>query len=186
MAAGPPVSPTCAGEPSTWCGPDREVLLSGGAVNSPQLLLLSGIGPAEHLREHSIDVAVHLPGVGENLHDHPAAGVIWDTKGTTDLTDYQTPARLLQWQIAGRGPLASNVGEAGGFMTTIDSLDAPDMQFHVAPTQFVDKRPARVNRPWLSPPPRRWWTWPAGGDCGCGRPIRVGTRDRPGLLRRPR
>ncbi|HEX4704049.1 MAG TPA: GMC family oxidoreductase N-terminal domain-containing protein [Pseudonocardiaceae bacterium] len=117
---------------------DREVLLSGGAVNSPQLLLLSGIGPAEHLREFGIDVAVHLPGVGENLHDHPAAGVIWDTKGTTDLTDYQTTGRLLQWQVAGRGPLSSNVGEAGGFMATRAELDAPDMQFHVAPTQFVD------------------------------------------------
>jgi choline dehydrogenase len=116
---------------------DREVLLSGGAINSPQLLMLSGIGPAEHLREHGIDVAVHLPGVGENLHDHPAAGVIWHTKGTTDLIDYQTTSRLMQWQLAGRGPLASNVGEAGGFTTTRD-LDAPDMQFHVAPTQFVD------------------------------------------------
>ncbi len=116
---------------------DREVLLSGGAINSPQLLLLSGIGPAEHLREHGIDVAVHLPGVGENLHDHPAAGVIWHTKGTTDLIDYQTTSRLMQWQLAGRGPLSSNVGEAGGFIATRD-LDAPDMQFHVAPTQFED------------------------------------------------
>jgi choline dehydrogenase len=117
---------------------DREVLLSGGAVNSPQLLLLSGIGPAEHLREHDIDVVVGLPGVGENLHDHPATGVVWYTKGTTDLADYQTPGRLIQWQVAGRGPLASNVGEGGGFTTTRDGLDAPDMQFHVTPTQFVD------------------------------------------------
>jgi len=116
---------------------EREVLLCGGTVNSPQLLMLSGIGPAEHLREHGIDVAVHLPGVGENLHDHPAAGVIWHTKGTTDLIDYQTTSRLMQWQLAGRGPLASNVGEAGGFTATRE-LDAPDMQFHVAPTQFVD------------------------------------------------
>jgi choline dehydrogenase len=116
---------------------DREVLLSGGAINSPQLLLLSGIGPAEHLREHGIEVVVHLPGVGENLHDHPAAGVVWHTKGTTDLIDYQTTSRLMQWQFAGRGPLASNVGEAGGFIATGD-FSAPDMQFHVAPTQFVD------------------------------------------------
>jgi choline dehydrogenase len=117
---------------------EREVLLSGGAVNSPQLLLMSGIGPAEHLREHDIDVVVSLPGVGENLHDHPAAGVVWYTKGTTDLTDYQTPGRLIQWQVSGRGPLASNVGEGGGFTTTRDDLAAPDMQFHVTPTQFVD------------------------------------------------
>ncbi|HKN96182.1 MAG TPA: GMC family oxidoreductase N-terminal domain-containing protein [Pseudonocardiaceae bacterium] len=117
---------------------DREVLLSGGAVNSPQLLMLSGIGPAEHLREHGIDVAVGLPGVGANLHDHPAAGIVWFTKGTTDLTDYQSPARLMQWQIAGRGPLASNVGESGGFTETRSELDAPDIQFIAAPTLFSD------------------------------------------------
>src|SRR5439155_391235 len=54
-----------------------EVVLAGGAVNSPQLLMLSGIGPADHLREHGIEVAVSLPGVGENLHDHPAAPMVW-------------------------------------------------------------------------------------------------------------
>jgi choline dehydrogenase len=117
---------------------EREVLLSGGAINSPQLLMLSGIGPAEHLREHGVDVTVALPGVGENLHDHPAAGVVWYTKGTTDLADFQNPTRLLQWQATGRGPLASNVGEAGGFVATRDGLTAPDMQFHVVPSMFVD------------------------------------------------
>jgi choline dehydrogenase len=117
---------------------DREVLLSGGAINSPQLLMLSGIGPAEHLREHGIDVAVALPGVGENLHDHPAAGIIWFTKGTSDLADFQSPTRLMQWQVTGRGPLASNVGESGGFTETRSGLDAPDIQFIAVPTQFVD------------------------------------------------
>jgi choline dehydrogenase len=117
---------------------DREVLLSGGAVNSPQLLMLSGIGPAEHLRALGIDVAAHLPGVGENLHDHPAAGLIWHTTGTTDLVDYQNVGRLVQWQATGRGPLASNIGEVGGFLPTRDELDAPDMQFHIAPTEFYD------------------------------------------------
>jgi choline dehydrogenase len=116
---------------------DREVLLSGGAINSPQLLMLSGIGPAEHLREHDIDVAVALPGVGSNLHDHPAAGIIWHTKGTTDLADYQTPSRLLQWQVSGRGPLTSNVAETGGFTST-RSGGAPDIQLLAVPTQFVD------------------------------------------------
>lgn len=115
-----------------------EVILCGGAVNSPQLLMLSGIGPAEHLREHGIDVAVHLPGVGENLHDHPATPVIWSTRDTTDLVDSATPVGMLRWQLTKRGPLASNVGEAGGFMSTVDGLDAPDMQFHVAPTLFYD------------------------------------------------
>ncbi|TQF74634.1 choline dehydrogenase [Rhodococcus spelaei] len=115
-----------------------EVILSGGAVNSPQLLLLSGIGPAEHLREVGIDVAVSLPGVGENLHDHPAAGLIWFTRGTSALTDFTTPARLAQWQLTHRGPLTSNVAEVGAFFASGDGLPAPDLQVHVAPTGFYD------------------------------------------------
>ncbi|MFC0115445.1 GMC family oxidoreductase [Kibdelosporangium aridum] len=117
---------------------DGEVVLSGGAVNSPQLLMLSGIGPAEHLREMGIDVLVGLNEVGENLHDHPAAGIIYTTQKTTDLVDYANPRRLVQWQLTGRGPMASNVGEAGGFLPTSESLPAPDMQFVVAPTLFYD------------------------------------------------
>jgi choline dehydrogenase len=114
-----------------------EVLLCGGAVNSPQLLMLSGIGPAEHLRELGIDVVAGLP-VGDNLHDHPASPVIWETTGTSDLADLATPARLLLWQATGRGPMASNIGEAGAFVHTRDGLTAPDMQFHVAATLFYD------------------------------------------------
>jgi choline dehydrogenase len=117
---------------------DGEVLLCGGAINSPQLLMLSGIGPAEHLREHGIDVAVGLPGVGENLHDHPVAGIIWSTRGTTDIVEAATPAGLLRWKLTKRGPLTSNIGEAGGFYSTVDGLAAPNMQIHVAPTVFYD------------------------------------------------
>ncbi|WKG13074.1 GMC family oxidoreductase N-terminal domain-containing protein [Nocardia sp. PE-7] len=116
----------------------REVILSGGAINSPQLLMLSGIGPAAHLREFGIDVVADLPGVGENLHDHPVVPLLWYTKGTSDLSDYVNPARLVQWQLAGRGPLTSNVGEGGGFFTSRDELAAPDIQIHVAPTGFYD------------------------------------------------
>lgn len=117
---------------------DSEVVLCAGAINSTQLLLLSGIGPPEHLREHGIDVSVGLPGVGENLHDHPAAPMVWSTRGTTDIVDSASPTGLLRWQLTKRGPLASNVGEAGAFMSTTDGADAPDMQFHVAPTLFYD------------------------------------------------
>ncbi len=117
---------------------DGEVILSGGAVNSPQVLMLSGIGPAEHLRSLGIDVAVNLPGVGENLHDHPAAGIIWRTKGTSDLTGLAGAGALLRWKLAGRGPMTSNVAEAGAFLTTREGLAAPDMQVHVAPTLFYD------------------------------------------------
>jgi choline dehydrogenase len=117
---------------------DGEIVLSGGAVNSPQLLMLSGIGPAAHLREMDIDVVVGLDEVGENLHDHPAAGIVWTTRKTTDLVDYANPRRLVQWQLTGRGPMASNVGEAGAFLGTEEGLPAPDIQFVVAPTLFYD------------------------------------------------
>ncbi len=117
---------------------DREVLLAGGAINSPQLLLLSGIGPVTHLRRMGIKVAVGLPGVGQNLQDHPATPLIWSTRGTSDVADFATPRGLMRWQLTKRGPLTSNIGEAGGFMPTVDGLDAPDMQFHVAPTIFYD------------------------------------------------
>jgi choline dehydrogenase len=119
-------------------GATSEILLSGGAVNSPQILMLSGVGPAAHLRSLDIDVVADLPGVGENLHDHPAAPMMWHTKGTTDLVSLATPGRLVRWQATGRGPFASNVGESGAFFHTQDGLPAPDIQVHVAPTLFYD------------------------------------------------
>ncbi|SDX20862.1 choline dehydrogenase [Amycolatopsis xylanica] len=115
-----------------------EVVLCGGAINSPQLLMLSGIGPAEHLREHGIDVVVGLPGVGENLHDHPACGIIWSTKDTSDIVDSATPAGMIRYKLTKRGPLSSNIGEAGAFYSTLSESAPPNMQIHVAPTLFYD------------------------------------------------
>ena len=115
-----------------------EVVLSGGAVNSPQLLMLSGIGPAADLESHGISVVTDLPGVGGNLQDHLAAGAIWRTTGTTDLYDAENPLRLLQWQFAGKGPLTSPVAEGCAFVRTRGRLPAPDLQLHVAPVGFVD------------------------------------------------
>jgi choline dehydrogenase len=117
---------------------DGEVLLSGGAVNSPQLLMLSGVGPAAHLRSHDIEVVANVPDVGENLHDHPAAAILWHTKGTSDLVDLAGTGALVRWKLTGRGPMASNIGEAGAFFATRDGLAAPDMQVHVAPSLFYD------------------------------------------------
>ena len=116
----------------------REVLLCGGAVNSPQLLMLSGIGPAAHLREHGIDVVADSAGVGQRLQDHPAIPMLWYTRGISDLADFNNVRNLLRWKTRGTGPLASNVGEGGGFLRTRDDLDAPDMQYHVAPAGFYD------------------------------------------------
>ena len=117
---------------------DAEVVLSGGAVNSPQLLMLSGIGPASHLREVGVDVVVDLPGVGENLHDHPAAPLVWHTQHTSDLADFTGLLNFARAKAVGRGPLVSNIGEAGGFFHSRDGLAAPDLQIHVAPSGFWD------------------------------------------------
>ncbi len=119
-------------------GAQREVLLCGGAVNSPHLLMLSGIGPATHLREHGIDVVADLAGVGQRLQDHPVVPMIWHTRGTTDLAEASNVRNLVRWKARGTGPLSSNVGEGGGFLRTRDDLAAPDMQYHIAPSGFYD------------------------------------------------
>jgi len=115
-----------------------EVILAGGAVNSPQLLLLSGVGPGPALRELGIDVVADLPGVGENLQDHLAAPAVWLTEGTTSLHDHETIGSLLRWQVRRDGPLASTIAEACAFVRSAPELAAPDLQFHVAPAAFVD------------------------------------------------
>jgi len=115
-----------------------DVLLAGGAVNSPQLLMLSGIGPAAHLRELGIEVVADVPGVGGNLQDHLAAPAIWLTEGTDSLHDHETLGALLRWQTTRTGPLASPVAEACAFVASRPGLPAPDLQFHVAAVSFAD------------------------------------------------
>ncbi len=116
----------------------REVLLCGGAVNSPQLLLLSGIGPAAHLREVGVEVKVDLAGVGDNLHDHPAVPFLWYTHDTTDLAQFANVRNMLRWKARGTGPMSSNVGESGAFLSSREDLAAPDIQIHAAPSGFYD------------------------------------------------
>jgi choline dehydrogenase len=123
-----------------------EVLLCGGSINSPQLLLLSGIGPAEQLRALGIEVRVDLPGVGANLHDHPTVPLIWTTH-STDLADLASdPEVIAHYQTQRRGPLASNLCEAGAFFATDDSAITPDIQVHVAAVAFADGL-AKPDRP---------------------------------------
>jgi len=117
---------------------DAEVVLSGGAINSPQLLMLSGIGPADHLREHGIDVVAGVEGVGQNLHDHVAAPLVWHTRDATDLAEFNNLLNFARAKAMGTGPLVSNVAEAGGFFSSRDGLPAPDLQAHVAPSGFWD------------------------------------------------
>ncbi|WP_211348741.1 GMC family oxidoreductase [Nocardioides litoris] len=112
----------------------REVLVCGGAIGSPQLLMLSGVGPAAHLAEHGITAKVELAGVGEGMQDHPYTPMVWHTRGTTDLAELNTLGNFARWKARGRGPLTSNVAETGAFWRTRDGLPAPDLQAHVLPT----------------------------------------------------
>lgn len=116
-----------------------EVILAAGAIGSPQLLMLSGIGAAADLRALGLDVHCDNPAVGSNLSDHPAAPMVWLTKNTDALTDYVSPSRLLQAKLLGRGPLTSNVGEGGLFFNTSFATDElPDIQVHCAGAMFYD------------------------------------------------
>jgi choline dehydrogenase len=114
----------------------REVVLSGGAINSPQLLLLSGIGPADHLREVGVAVVHDLPGVGQNLQDHPLVPVIWNVRSGRSLFRAESPSGYAQWFGARRGPLTSNLAEAGLFTRSDDSLAECDLQYHFLPVKF--------------------------------------------------
>ena len=116
----------------------REVLLCGGSINSPQLLLLSGIGPASHLGEVGVETKVDLAGVGANLQDHPVVPMLWHTHGITDLAQLNNVRNFARWKLRGTGPLASNIGEAGAFFASRDGLPAPDVQIHMAPAGFYD------------------------------------------------
>jgi len=115
----------------------REVVLCGGAINSPQLLMLSGIGPADHLRELGIGVVVDSPSVGSRLQDHPLAPAVWFTEGTADLYNGETFARMAQWKARQSGPLTSSVAEVYAFVRSQADLPAPDLQFHVIPAIIV-------------------------------------------------
>lgn len=117
---------------------NAEVLLSAGAIGSPQLLMLSGIGPGTHLRETGVQVLHDLSGVGGNLHDHPVVPLIWETKGTTDIMEFNNLAGMLKAKTFGRGALTSNVAQAGAFLHSRDGLPAPDLQVHFTPTGFWD------------------------------------------------
>lgn len=117
---------------------DREVILSGGAINSPQLLMLSGIGQADELKKLGIDVIVDLPGVGKNLQDHLFMAVCYTSLEPISLAAAETEENLGKFVQAGQGPLTSNVGEAGGFIKTDSTLNAPNLQFHFAPTYYIN------------------------------------------------
>lgn len=122
---------------------EREVVLAGGAVNSPQLLLLSGIGPADELRAMGIRPLVDLPGVGRNLLDHLAVGTVARTTRTDSLLVAERRTELARYVLARRGMLTSNVAEAHAFIRSAADLDEPDLELLFAPVPFVDHGRAR-------------------------------------------
>jgi choline dehydrogenase len=114
-----------------------EVILCGGAINSPQLLQLSGVGNADELRGLGIDVVADLPGVGENLQDHLEVYVQYACKQPVSLVPllkwHRRPLVGLQWLLFRSGPGASNQFEAGGFARSNDDVTYPNLMFHFLP-----------------------------------------------------
>jgi choline dehydrogenase len=116
---------------------EGEVILSAGAISSPHLLMLSGIGRADELRDHGIFVIADNPAVGANLADHPAVPVTWATPKLRGLWEDSGNSGVLRWQLTHKGPLTSNIAEAGGFARSDPRLAAPDLQWHVLPVGFA-------------------------------------------------
>ncbi|MGE5501044.1 MAG: GMC family oxidoreductase [Ignavibacteriales bacterium] len=123
----------------------REVILAGGAVNSPQLLQLSGIGPAELLREHGIEVVSDLPGVGENLQDHYVIGMRYRLKdGIVSVNEMTKGTRFLgeawKYLTQRKGLLTLSAAHIAVFCKSRPDLAGPDIQFHILPaTMDQDK-----------------------------------------------
>ncbi|MFC3110000.1 choline dehydrogenase [Undibacterium arcticum] len=126
----------------------REVILSGGAINSPQVLMLSGIGNAGELRALGIPVKVNLPGVGQNLQDHIETYVQYASKQPITLYSAMNPLAKLkigvQWLFAGKGLGATNHFESGGFIRSEAGVMQPDLQYHFLPMaiSYDGKSPA--------------------------------------------
>jgi choline dehydrogenase len=126
---------------------DRDVVLSAGAVNSPRLLLLSGIGPADELTALGIDVVHDLPGVGKNFQDHMDVYLTAETTPVSyNRSDRPVPAVLamIQYLLYKTGPITASVCEAGMFVRSSDEVSAPDIQMHCLPAFVIDHGRLRV------------------------------------------
>ncbi|MCW3010860.1 MAG: hypothetical protein JWO90_1264 [Solirubrobacterales bacterium] len=128
---------------------EREVVVCGGAYNSPHLLTLSGLGRAEELELLQIPLVAEVPGMGLNLSDHPTSGLTCTIRTEDSLKDALNDENLGRW-MEGQGPLTSNVGESGGFFRTREDLQVPDVQFHMVPAMFEQEG--------LVPPPAHGFT----------------------------
>jgi choline dehydrogenase len=122
---------------------DREVILCSGAINSPKILMLSGIGPADHVRSHGINVAADLPGVGQNLQDHIEVSLLSELKSALSYDKYKKWrwqfAAGLQYFLFNSGPVTANIVEGGAFWKTRFSNDRPDAQYCFMPGAGIDE-----------------------------------------------
>jgi choline dehydrogenase len=120
----------------------REVILAGGAINSPQLLMLSGIGPADELRAAGVEVTHDLPGVGQNLQDHLEFYFQVECLEPVTLMEAMRPRNMvgigLRWFLFKQGPAASSHLEAGGFIRSAAGVRHPDIQYHFLPALVED------------------------------------------------
>lgn len=121
----------------------REVILSGGAYHSPQLLMLSGIGPADELSKHGIPVVVELPGVGRNLSEHPRVPVHFElSKPISFLNELRLDRvirSVLKWQFTGKGAFATQINSCNIILRTRPDLAQPDVQFWSNPVRLDAK-----------------------------------------------
>lgn len=126
---------------------EREVILCGGAINSPQLLMLSGIGPMAELRRFDIPVVQDLPGVGANLQDHMDIGLKFDIAKPVSIDWLDSPIGKVyagaRWLINRSGPAASNIYEVGGFARSNADVPHANLQFHLAPV-MIDQVGGRI------------------------------------------
>ena len=118
---------------------ESEVILCAGAIGTPHLLQLSGIGPRAALEAAGVEVLHEHAGVGANLLDHLANGLLVKTKGVETLATAESLRNLASWAIRGRGPLTSNLGEAVAFLRTRPDIPAPDLELLFAPVLFEEE-----------------------------------------------
>jgi choline dehydrogenase len=120
----------------------REVIVTAGAIGSPKLLMLSGIGPAGHLKDHGIDVILDLEGVGQNLQDHFDVDIVYELTGAHGFDKYNAWHWMLwaglQYKLFKSGPVASNIVEGGAFWYADSKAKTPDTQFHFLPAAGVE------------------------------------------------
>jgi choline dehydrogenase-like flavoprotein len=128
----------------------REVIVSGGAFMSPQLLMLSGVGPGAHLQQQGLEVLHDLPGVGQHLHDHMDGIAVYDAPHLKDLVGIslaaipRTISDIRQWRAQRTGGLTTNFAETGGFVKSAPDESRPDIQFHFVIGKLIDHGRATV------------------------------------------